>query len=138
MKVAVWDTYVKKQNGNVLHFDIVVPEDQRQEEIIHSYGKKYLAAVGEPTAPLSLKECQFCHIEEPTEEIKASISRDGYYILPMEEIPAQLSDKPTRREMILFLRAHFDEHRFANFKGVGEEEVRSLLRAATRGQKDPI
>jgi len=27
MKVAVWDTYVTKKDGSVMHFDIIVPEE---------------------------------------------------------------------------------------------------------------
>jgi hypothetical protein len=32
MKAAVWDSYIKKANGNVLHFDVVVPNT---EAILH-------------------------------------------------------------------------------------------------------
>ena len=133
MKVAVWDTYVKKQNGDVLHFDIVVPEELKDENVVYSYGKKYLASVGEPTAPVSLKECRFCHIEEPSEEMIATIQKDGYYILEMEQIPVALPENPSRRDMIQYLRGHFEDHRFADFKGKSEEEVRSMLQAANGG-----
>ena len=29
MEVAVWDTYVKKKDGTVMHFDILAPSHQR-------------------------------------------------------------------------------------------------------------
>lgn len=132
MKVAVWDTYVKKQNGDVLHFDIIVPEDQKDETMIYSYGKKHLAVAGEATSPLSIKECRFCHVEEPTEEMYKSISEDGYYILELENIPAQLQQNASRRDIILYLRGHFEEYRFADFKGKSEEEVKAMLQAATQ------
>ena len=131
IKVAVWDTYVKKQNGDVLHFDIIVPEDQTDEKMIYSYGKKHLALAGEATSPLSIKECRFCHVEEPTVEMYKAINEDGYYILELENIPAHLPHNASRRDIILHLRAHFEEFRFADFKGKSEEEVRAMLQAAT-------
>jgi hypothetical protein len=42
MKVAVWDTYVKKKDGTVMNFDIMVPESQQNETIIYGYGREYL------------------------------------------------------------------------------------------------
>lgn len=42
MKVAVWDTYVKRKDGRKMHFDIIVPEDINNEEIVYSYGMEYL------------------------------------------------------------------------------------------------
>ena len=36
MKVAVWDTYVTKKDGAVMHFDILAPEDIKDENTIHS------------------------------------------------------------------------------------------------------
>lgn len=30
MKVAVWDTYVKKKNGTIMNFDIMVPDSQKK------------------------------------------------------------------------------------------------------------
>lgn len=34
MKVAVWDTYVTKKDGTIIHFDIIVPEAIRENTII--------------------------------------------------------------------------------------------------------
>jgi hypothetical protein len=42
MKVAVWDTYATKKDGSVMQFDIIVPEEIKVEESIHSFGKEYL------------------------------------------------------------------------------------------------
>lgn len=39
MKVAVWDTYIKKKNGTVMNFDIIVPDSQKSATIIYGYGK---------------------------------------------------------------------------------------------------
>lgn len=43
MKVAVWDTYVTKQDGGVMHFDIIVPAELKDEQTIFGYGFKYLS-----------------------------------------------------------------------------------------------
>lgn len=42
MKVAVWDTYVKKEDGNIMHFDILVPDNLTNEQTIFNFGKDYL------------------------------------------------------------------------------------------------
>ena len=42
MKVAVWDTYVTKRDGTVMHFDIITPNHIKDEKTIHTFGKKYL------------------------------------------------------------------------------------------------
>ena len=127
MKVAVWDTYVKKKNGNVMHFDIIVPDTVKDTEIIYRYGKAYLAQNGETESSLDTEECQFCHIEEPTPEMKEAISRQGYFILEMDEIPAQLPLHPSRRDLILHLKAHNENYRFTDFKGKSVEEITGLL-----------
>ncbi|MBP7448998.1 MAG: DUF2024 family protein, partial [Flavobacteriales bacterium] len=42
--MAVWDTYVTRNDGRVMHFDIIVPSSQRDSAMIHSYGRAYLAS----------------------------------------------------------------------------------------------
>lgn len=34
MKVAVWDTYVTKKDGTIMHFDIMVPEQIRDRKSV--------------------------------------------------------------------------------------------------------
>lgn len=128
MKVAVWDTYVKRKNGNVLHFDIIVPESTKDAKLIYAYGTAYLTTKNEMEGILATEECQFCHIEEPTEDMLRAIKQTGFYILEMEEIPSALSENPTRREMILYLRAHYPQYRFANFRGVGDADIKGILK----------
>ncbi len=127
LRVAVWDTYARKANGCVLHFDIIVPEDMQKQDKIFEFGKQYLKDKGEPQAILNASYCQFCHLEQITLEIKNTISKQGYFILEMEEIPLRLSNSPTRREMILYLKAHYEKFRFKNFSGISSEEVKRLL-----------
>lgn len=84
MKVSVWDTYVKREDGNIMHFDILVPHTLSDEETIYNYGKSYLKSKTFKTGQLTSTECQFCHIEKATEEIIANIEKVGFHIIEME------------------------------------------------------
>ena len=84
MKAAVWDTYVTKKEGSVMHFDIIVPVETNDEEQIYKYGLEYLTTKGQTGQPLTSKECQFCHIEALKPEWEESIRQKGYFIVEME------------------------------------------------------
>ncbi|MBL7795976.1 MAG: DUF2024 family protein [Saprospiraceae bacterium] len=129
MPVSVFDTYIRKPDGSTAHFDIIVPEGTDVAQVL-AYGQLYLAETGIAGA-VSMKECQFCHIEEPAKEMLSDIEARGFFILPFDDIPADLPENPTRRQLIEHLRAHSEAHRFANFRGVGEEEIRALLAQVT-------
>lgn len=83
MKVAVWDTYVKRKDGRVMNFDILVPADEMNEERIFTFGKDYLQSKNEAGQILSANQCRFCHVEQATNEMIASIQQKGYYIVEM-------------------------------------------------------
>ena len=84
MKVAVWDTYVKRIDGNIMHFDILVPDDLINKQTIFNFGKSYLKTKSFKTGQLTSNECRLCHIEQATEEIVSSIENKGYFIIEME------------------------------------------------------
>ncbi len=84
MKVAVWDTYVDKRDGSVMHFDIIAPVETDDKEQIYNYGREYLKTKGQEGQPLTSKECRFCHIEALKPEWEESIRQKGYYIVEME------------------------------------------------------
>ena len=84
MQVAVWDTYVTKKDGSVMHFDIIAPDHIKEEEIIYTFGKDYLQSKNQENQPLTSKECIFCHIEKATDEMIISIQQKGYYIIEMQ------------------------------------------------------
>ena len=84
MKVAVWDTYVTRKDGKVMHFDILVDENQKDENIIFEYGKKYLKSVMQEGQPLSSKECNFCHIDKAPAAVEKQITDTGFSIIEME------------------------------------------------------
>lgn len=60
--MAVWDTYVTRKDGRVMHFDIIAPSSQRDTAVIHGHGRAYLERKGEAGQPLTAKECRFCHV----------------------------------------------------------------------------
>ncbi len=84
MKIAVWDTYVKRKDGLIMHFDILVPSEMTNETNIFNFGLDYLKNKPFKNGELSSKECVFCHIEEATQSMIDEIKRKGYYIIEME------------------------------------------------------
>ena len=84
MKVAVWDTYVDRKDGSVMHFDIIAPDHIKDETIIIAFGNDFLQSKGRQGLTLTSKECSFCHIEQANLEMLRSIEQKGYYILEME------------------------------------------------------
>ncbi len=84
MKVAVWDTYVPLKDGKMMHFDIIAPQEIKDENLIYQYGKEYLVSKDLADVELTSTECLFCHIEELKEEWETEIQTKGYYIYEME------------------------------------------------------
>ncbi|MEP1150754.1 MAG: DUF2024 family protein [Balneola sp.] len=84
MKVGVWDTYVTKKDGSVMHFDIIVPAELKDKETIFGYGFNYLSNKEVATQTLTSKECEFCHIESVKPEWEKEITDQGYFIFEME------------------------------------------------------
>jgi sorbitol-specific phosphotransferase system component IIA len=84
MKVSVWDTWVTRKDGSMMHFDIIAPEEIKDASVIHEYGKAYLKTKGENGQPLTSKECRFCHVETVKPEWGNSIRSQGFYIIEME------------------------------------------------------
>lgn len=84
MKISVWDTYVKRSDGLTMHFDILVPENVNEREIIFQYGMDYLKNKPFDTGQITSNECRFCHIEYATDDMKNDISQKGYSIIEME------------------------------------------------------
>ena len=84
MKVSVWDTYVERDGGKIMHFDILVSSQLKNEQIIFDYGKEFLKSKSFHTGDLSSKECKFCHIEQASNEVINNIKNNGFHIIEME------------------------------------------------------
>lgn len=83
-KVNVWDTYVTKKDGQVMHFDIVAPVEIEDASIIYKYGKDYLKSKGQEGQALSSEQCRLCHIEHVRDSWQKDINEQGYFIIEME------------------------------------------------------
>jgi len=84
MEISVWDTYVKREDGSTMHFDILVPTELKDEQTIFNFGLNYLKTKPFQTKQLTANECRFCHIERATEVMIAAIGEKGYTIIEME------------------------------------------------------
>jgi hypothetical protein len=84
MKVSVYDTYVKKKDNTIMHFDILVADSEKDTAKIHEYGRIYLATKGQAGQTLTSKECRFCHIEKVDKDIEEAINTSGYFIIEMQ------------------------------------------------------
>ncbi|MCB0633867.1 MAG: DUF2024 family protein [Saprospiraceae bacterium] len=83
-KVNVWDTYVTKKEGSLMHFDIVAPAEITDPEKIYAFGRQYLKTKDQEGQPLSAKECRLCHLEALRPEWEASIATRGFFIIEMD------------------------------------------------------
>ena len=83
-KVNVWDTYVTKKDGRLMHFDIIAPLEISDSAAIYKYGKEYLKSKGQAGQPLTSKQCRLCHIENLRPEWEEQINDKGYFIIEME------------------------------------------------------
>ncbi len=84
MKISVWDTYVAREDGKTMHFDILVPHNLKDKNIIFDYGREFLSTKSFKTNGLSTKACTYCHMEMASDTISEAINRMGYFILEME------------------------------------------------------
>jgi hypothetical protein len=84
MKVAVWDTYVTRKDGKVMHFDILVDENTTDTKQVFEYGKSYLKTVLQDGQPLTSNECRFCYIDKAPADIENQILKNGFSIIEME------------------------------------------------------
>jgi hypothetical protein len=83
MRVSVYDTYVKRKDEGLMHFDIIVPENSSLAKVI-VFGQAYLKEKGQEGQSLTAKECRFCHIENAPEEMLKPIREKGYFIYEMQ------------------------------------------------------
>ena len=86
MECAVYDTYVTKKDGRIMHFDVIVEASTPHEKAIE-YGKEFLQKVDQGGQKMTQEECQFCHIQEAPPMVEKIITDSGYYIQKMEGCP---------------------------------------------------
>ena len=86
MECAVYDTYVTKKDGRIMHFDVIVEANTPHEKAI-DYGKEFLDQVGQGGQKMTQEECQFCHNQEAPPVVAKEIENRGYFIQKMEGCP---------------------------------------------------
>ncbi len=84
MNVSVWDTYVQREDGRLMHFDILVPSSLKDEQKVLLYGNNYLSTKPFKSQKITTRECSFCHTEIADSIIASTIGNDAYYILEMQ------------------------------------------------------
>ena len=83
MQCAVYDTYVTKKDGSLMHFDVIVESSTPHEKAIE-YGKQYLKSSGQEGQKMTQEECLFCHVQEAPKIVEDSIKQNAYFIQKME------------------------------------------------------
>ncbi|PJB71360.1 MAG: DUF2024 domain-containing protein [Alphaproteobacteria bacterium CG_4_9_14_3_um_filter_47_13] len=86
MKIDVYDTYATSKNGNIMHFDVFIPNGENGDKAFQ-YAKIWLSDIGQNADDLDQARCRFCHSEMANPEIEREIKAQGYYILQMEGCP---------------------------------------------------
>lgn len=86
MEIAVFDTYVKKTDGKIMHFDVIVPAGANPEDV-YKFGREYLQRVGQGNQRLTHRECRFCHVETASATLEQELNANGYYIYEMDGCP---------------------------------------------------
>jgi cbb3-type cytochrome oxidase cytochrome c subunit len=84
MNIHIYDTHVKTNSVLYLHFDVLVNDEN--ESKAQQYAEEYIAKQGIAEHQLTLNSCQFCHSEVANPDVKATIEREGHYILQLERI----------------------------------------------------
>lgn len=83
-KVNVWDTYVTKKDGDIMHFDILAPITIVDTATIYAFGREYLMTKNQEGQPLTSQQCRLCHVENLRPAWEKDIRQKGYYIIEME------------------------------------------------------
>lgn len=83
MRISVYDTHVQRADGRRMHFDILVPSDISDRELVLQYGRRYLEAKGVAPASLKAEKCNYCHMESANPEVEQEIASTGFAIIEM-------------------------------------------------------
>ncbi len=87
MKIDVYDSFAKSNQGRLMHFDVFVATETIADHAL-AYGQQWLESVGEQAAGLQQSRCNFCHSEIANPEVANHIKNHGFFILQMEGCPA--------------------------------------------------
>lgn len=83
-KVNVWDTYVTRKDGGLMHFDILAPVEITDPKLIYQFGQEYLATKGQAGQALAAEQCRLCHVEHLQPKWEQDIADKGFFVIEME------------------------------------------------------
>jgi hypothetical protein len=86
MDCDVFDTHVTRPDGQLMHFDVIVPSGTPKEKVL-AFGRAYLEQAGVAGDQITADRCRFCHVEKATPAMQQAIEQQGYFILAMEGCP---------------------------------------------------
>lgn len=82
----VFDTYAKTTQGKIIHFDVVINEQDQQKAL--DCAQKWLQSIGQTDATITPGNCYFCHsVEKIPAELNTQIDEQGYAIYKLEGCP---------------------------------------------------
>lgn len=81
----VYDTYAKAATGRIMHFDVVLDEQDHDKAL--RYAKEWLASIGHEDAEVTQENCTFCHSAEAPVVLRKQIDSQGYAIYKLEGCP---------------------------------------------------
>ena len=81
----VYDTFAKTSKGAIMHFDVVV--DEQDPLLALNYARAWLESIGQADATVTQENCCFCHSAEAPPELRKQINEQGYAIYKLEGCP---------------------------------------------------
>lgn len=79
MKIHVYDTHVHTLNGEHIHFDVLVNDENVNQ--VKRYAEDYLASLGIESNNIVQGRCNFCHSEMANPEVQNNIHKLGHSII---------------------------------------------------------
>lgn len=88
MKLDVYNTFAMRSDGELMHFDVVLPVGSDLDA--RTTAMQWLAGIGVTTGEVKLRSCELCHVEEATPEYARQVKNQGYAILQLEGCPSPI------------------------------------------------
>lgn len=85
-QIHVFDTYARSASGKIMHFDVVLPENNPDKAL--ACAREWLKSIGEENAVVNAENCAYCHSEpQASAEMQKDIENQGYAIFKLEGCP---------------------------------------------------
>ena len=77
MNVDVYDTHAHTTDGQVLHFDVLLPSGSGAKAL--EYAREWLQSIGIGIDRITLDQCRFCHSEAATPEVQRTAGKQRVF-----------------------------------------------------------